>query len=161
MRKTWVWSLDWEDPLEKGKATHSSILAWRIPFDCIVHGVTKSQIRLNDFHFWISFPFVRWHEILWTKKKKRYFYKVSCAVYTQLLSLVWTFTILWTIVCQAPLSMGFYMQEYWSGLPFLSPGDLLDGGIKPRSPAGSLLHWSWILYRMSQKGSPLKRCDCT
>ena len=32
MRETWVWSLDWEDPLEKGKATHSSILAWRIPW---------------------------------------------------------------------------------------------------------------------------------
>ena len=56
MKETWVRSLGWEDPLEKGKATHSSILAWRIPFDGIVHGVTKSQIRLNDFHFWISFP---------------------------------------------------------------------------------------------------------
>ena len=32
MRKTWVQSLGWEDPLEKGKATHSSILAWRIPW---------------------------------------------------------------------------------------------------------------------------------
>ena len=32
MRETWVWSLGWEDPLEKGKATHSSILAWRIPW---------------------------------------------------------------------------------------------------------------------------------
>ena len=32
VRKTWVWSLDWEDPLEKGKATHSSIWAWRIPW---------------------------------------------------------------------------------------------------------------------------------
>ena len=31
MRETWVRSLGWEDPLEKGKATHSSILAWRIP----------------------------------------------------------------------------------------------------------------------------------
>ena len=31
MRETWVWSLGWEDPLEKGKVTHSSILAWRIP----------------------------------------------------------------------------------------------------------------------------------
>ena len=31
MRETWVWSLGWEDPLEKGAATHSSILAWRIP----------------------------------------------------------------------------------------------------------------------------------
>ena len=32
MRETWVWSVGWEDPLEKGKATHSSILAWRIPW---------------------------------------------------------------------------------------------------------------------------------
>ena len=32
MQETWVWSLGWEDPLEKGKATHSSILAWRIPW---------------------------------------------------------------------------------------------------------------------------------
>ena len=33
MRKTWVWSLDWEDPLEKEMATHSSILAWKNPMD--------------------------------------------------------------------------------------------------------------------------------
>jgi len=39
MRETWVQSLGLEDPLEKGKATHSSSLAWRIP-----HGVTKSRI---------------------------------------------------------------------------------------------------------------------
>ena len=43
MWETWVQSLDWEDPLEKGMATHSSILAWRIPWtDDIVHGVAKS-----------------------------------------------------------------------------------------------------------------------
>ena len=42
MWETWVRFLGWEDPLEKGKATHSSILAWRIS-DCIVHGVEKSQ----------------------------------------------------------------------------------------------------------------------
>ena len=42
MWETWVQSLDWEDPLEKGKATHSSILAWRIPWT-LVHEVTKSQ----------------------------------------------------------------------------------------------------------------------
>ena len=33
MQETWVWSLDWEDPLEEGMATHSNILAWRIPMD--------------------------------------------------------------------------------------------------------------------------------
>ena len=40
----------------------------------------------------------------------------------------------WTGVCQAPLSMGFSRQEYWSELPFPSPGDLPDPGIEPRSP---------------------------
>ena len=41
----------------------------------------------------------------------------------------------WTVAYQAPLSMEFSRQEYWSGLPFPSPGDLPDPGIKPRSPA--------------------------
>ena len=41
----------------------------------------------------------------------------------------------WTVACQAPLSVGFSGQEYWSGQLFLSPGDLLHPGIKPRSPA--------------------------
>ena len=41
----------------------------------------------------------------------------------------------WTVVCQAPLSMRFSKQEYWSVLPFPSPGDLPDPGIEPRSPA--------------------------
>ena len=41
----------------------------------------------------------------------------------------------WTIACQAPLSMGFSRQECWRGLPFPSPGNLPDPGIKPRSPA--------------------------
>ena len=40
----------------------------------------------------------------------------------------------WTVAHQAPLSMGFSRQEYWSGLPFPSPEDLPDRGIKPRSP---------------------------
>ena len=40
----------------------------------------------------------------------------------------------WTVAHQAPLSMGFPRKEYWSGLPFPSPGDLSDSGIKPRSP---------------------------
>ena len=41
----------------------------------------------------------------------------------------------WTVACQAPLSMGFSKQEYWSGLLFHSPGDLPDPGIEPTSPA--------------------------
>ena len=49
MWETWVLSLIWKDPLEKDKTTHSSILAWRIPWT--VYGVAKSQTRLSDFHF--------------------------------------------------------------------------------------------------------------
>ena len=41
----------------------------------------------------------------------------------------------WTVARQAPLSMGFSRQEYWTGLPFPSPGDLPDPEIEPRSPA--------------------------
>ena len=48
----------------------------------------------------------------------------------------------WTVACQAPLSMGFSRQEYWSRLPFPSPRDLPDLGIKLLSAASlSLLHW--------------------
>ena len=49
------------------------------------------------------------------------------------------FAILWTTAHQAPLSKGFSRQEYWSGLPFPSSGDLPDPGIKPTSLC--LLHW--------------------
>ena len=41
----------------------------------------------------------------------------------------------WTVACQAPLFMGFPRQKYWSGLPFPSPRDLSNSGIKPESPA--------------------------
>ena len=54
MRETWVWSLGWEDPLEEGMATHSSILAWRIPmvreaWRTTVRGVTNSQAWQSDW----------------------------------------------------------------------------------------------------------------
>ena len=51
------------------------------------------------------------------------------------LSRVRLFATPWTAAYQAPPSMGFSRQEYWSGVPFPSPGDLPDPGIEPRSPA--------------------------
>ena len=51
------------------------------------------------------------------------------------LSRVWLFVTPWTAAYQALRSMGFSRQEYWSGLPFPSPGDLPNPGIEPRSPA--------------------------
>ena len=50
-------------------------------------------------------------------------------------SCVRLFATPWTVALQTPPSMGFSRQEYWSGLPFPSPGDLPDPGIEPRSPA--------------------------
>ena len=54
-------------------------------------------------------------------------------------SSVLLFATLWTIAHQAPLSMGFSGQEYWSGLPFPPPGDLPDPGIEPESPLSPAL----------------------
>ena len=61
--------------------------------------------------------------------------KLTDACSLKLLSHVRLFATPWTIAYQAPPSMGFSGQEYWSGLPFPSPGDLPDPGIEPRSPA--------------------------
>ena len=53
IRETWVRSLDWEDPLERGRATHSSILPGE--FHTIVCEVRKNQTQLSDFHFYFSY----------------------------------------------------------------------------------------------------------
>ena len=75
MQETWVRSLGLEDPLEKGKATHSSILAWRIPWT--VHGVAKKQTRLSEFHFHICHIFnlqtipriICWNRWFWSTER--------------------------------------------------------------------------------------------
>ena len=67
MRETWVWSLGWEDPLEKGKATHSSILAWRIPWTVLSMGSQRVG------HFWETFTFTceSWNYKTLRKKNNR------------------------------------------------------------------------------------------
>ena len=57
----------------------------------------------------------------------------------------------WTVACQAPLSMGLPRQEYWSGLPFPSPGDPPD----PRLNLG-LLHWQVNSLPTEPPGKPIK-----
>ena len=57
-----------------------------------------------------------------------------CESEVKSLSRVRLFATPWTVAYQAPPSMGFSRQEYWSGLPFPSPGDLPNSGIKPGSP---------------------------
>ena len=63
-----------------------------------------------------------------------------------------------TVARQAPLSMGFSRQEYWSGLTFPSSGDLLDPGIKPKSPESPALQVAPLL--LSLKGSQTVSSVC-
>ena len=65
---------------------------------------------------------------------KEHSYILVC-VCVKSLSHVQLFATPWTVAFQASPSMGFPRQEYWSGLPFPSPGDLPNPGIEPRSPA--------------------------
>ena len=58
----------------------------------------------------------------------------------------------WTVAHQAPLSMGFSRQEYWSGLPCPTPGDLADPGIEPTSPASPAL--AGRFFTTEQLGKP-------
>ena len=67
-----------------------------------------------------------------------------------------TLEILWTVACQAPLSMGLFRQEYWSGLPFPSPGDLPDPRTEYMVPA-----WQVDSLPLSHLGSPSDEYTCT
>ena len=97
-----------------------------------VHGVTESDMtgRLNNNH----------HH-LWKRQqccpmgKGEYSKSIVKKVKVKSLSCVQLFSTPWTTAYQAPLSIGFSRQEYWSGLPFPSPGDLPHPGIEPGSPA--------------------------
>ena len=60
----------------------------------------------------------------------------------------------WTIACQAPLSMGFSRQEYWSGLPFPSPGDIPDPGIKLASLMSPALAGRFFITEPPKKLTP-------
>ena len=59
----------------------------------------------------------------------------------------------WTVARQAPKSMGFPRQEYWSELPFPSPGDLPDPGMEPTSPA-----LAGGFFNLESQGKPASTC---
>ena len=70
----------------------------------------------------------------------------------------------WTVACQAPLSMGFSRQEYWSGLPFLSPRDLPHSAMESKSPASPALQAEFFLpliHRGSHLGYLSHEIDIT
>ena len=77
-------------------------------------------------------------------------------VVVYLLSHVRLSAIPWTVACQVPLSMGFPRQEYWSGLPFPSPGDVPNPGTEPASPV--LQADSLLLTHQGSPRSPGQAC---
>ena len=74
-----------------------------------------------------------------------------------MLSYIQLFVTLWTVACQASLSMGFSKQEYWNGLPFPPPGGLPDPGIEPMSPESPALQQADSLPT-ELPGKPLHVC---
>ena len=89
--------------------------------------ITKVLILKCIIHeFWLIYIYIYW-----------YIYNNIYKIYIEvkLLSHVWLFATPWTVAYQALPSMGFSRQECWSGLPFASPEDLPDPGIKPGTPA--------------------------
>ena len=64
----------------------------------------------------------------------------------------------WIVACQAPLSVGFPRQEYWSGLPFPDPRDLPDPGINPMPPVSSALAGEF--YTTGPLGKPIGMSSC-
>ena len=70
------------------------------------------------------------------------------------LSRVWVFATPQTVACQAPLSMGFPRQEYWSRLPFPPPGDLLYPGIESVSPGSPALAGRFLTTAPAQESNP-------
>ena len=85
---------------------------------------------LLDNSFWFAFILTFFYRLQYTFKPIWEFKKNVCVCVWQLLSHVRLFVIPWAVACQAPLSMGFSRQEYWSGWPFPFPGDLPDPAIK-------------------------------
>ena len=111
-----------ERSLGEGKGYPLQYSGLENSMDCVVHGVTKSQTRLSNFHV-TFYPHFDARLLLFSLPV------VSDSLET-----------LWTIAHQAPVSMGFFRQEYLSGSPFPSPGDLL--------------HWQVDSLPLSHQRSP-------
>ena len=106
-------------------ATHSSVLAWRIPW-------AEEPGRLQSMGLQESWTQPSNSTII--TMKTTIIFLVCLKVHSCLVASVRSDTATqWTVACQAPLSMGFSRQEYWSGLPCPPPGDLPNPGIEATS----------------------------
>ena len=90
----------------------------------------------RDWHYWDPWKILVFRQVTatyWTRQGVLFIFRES-KVKVKSLSRVWLFATPWTVAYQVPPSMGFSRQEWWSGLPFPSPGDLPGTGIEPGSP---------------------------
>ena len=140
----------WQEYTEKGKESEVAHLCLTIcdPMDCNLpgssaHGIfqaraleciaiffCKGSSRPRD-RSQVSHIAGRCFTVWATRETIRRIYR---KVKVKSLSCVWVFATPWTVTYQVPLSMGFSRKEYWSGLPFPSPGDLPNPGIELVSP---------------------------
>ena len=119
MWETWVQPLVGKMPWRRERLP--TPVFWPGKFHGLVHGVAKSWLRLNDFHF------TSLHMVTVVNNSMLL---CSCCIVSD------SFATPWTIAHQAPLSMGFPRQEYWSGLHFLTQGIFLTQELNLR-----FLHW--------------------
>ena len=126
--------MDWDCYLWKGQMEIPRISSYQTSKQYIIHylcGVSKISATIKDLRMS--------SEVKWSRSD------VSDSATP------------WTVAYQAPPSLGFSRQEYWSGLPFPSPGDLPNPGIEPGSPtlqADSLHTTDWMVLVKNVKNSP-------
>ena len=106
------------------------IWGWRLWCESWFHMLLLSPSGNSPLHLWISLSSsaIMRLVIFILQEFPRWQSAVLCSVTSVIAVSLWPY-----VACQAPLSMGFSRQEYWSGLPFPSPGDLPDPGIEPAS----------------------------
>ena len=130
-----VQSLGWEDPPEKRMATHSSILAWEIPCTEEPGGLQFIGLQRLGTDLVTKQTALTWKNSSLYSRFQHFLSVSSLFPVLSLSSNVQLFTTPWTVACHASLSIGFFRQEYWSGFPFPSPGNLPSPGIEWGSPA--------------------------
>ena len=115
MWETWVQSLGWEDPLEKGKATHSNILAWRIPWTIYSSWGRKE----SDTTEWLSLSQLTYNIVLVSGLQQSDSVFHVCMCWASLLSRVQLCETPWTETFQASLSMGILQARIleWVSMP--------------------------------------------
>ena len=111
----------------------SFALKWITNKDCIAQGALLCD-RLDGRGVWESGYMCMYGRVPLLSAWNCYSLVNTTLLISYVLSRVWLFATPWTVPCQAPLSMEFSRQEYWSGLPFPTLEDLHNPGIKPTSP---------------------------